>query len=463
MLRSRYRYGLIPLLLAMVGLVGSIAGCSGTGKVAPVVPTSPVSLYSLDDWTQFAHDASRSAVDSASTELTAASVAGLQMRWNYHSSDGIKASLLVSGQRVYAFGLGGYVRALDAATGKELWERQLGDGSQALAATPTLADGKLFIGTHAPMSVPPSSSAFYALDANTGSVLWSATVLGAFRSAPLVTQGLVVVGDAGGDPMECNHGGVYAFNESTGQTRWKWQLTSNVADGGSVWAPISFDGQHIIFGSAETCNDPSPLGNALIALNPDGSLAWSHQVENSISDDNFGGASLLVGGRVIAMSKDGYLYVVDRASGTLITRRQLNALDLYGGLSSPSIVGSTLLVGSGYLTDPYVNQVPGGRIYGLDATSLQEKWHIDTSNPVSGYAAISGGGVAFVDLDDHIDALNPTTGTILWSYKLSTYAYASPTVVPSGVYTADTNGNIYAFGLTGSTASASTLARQRNS
>lgn len=54
-------------------------------------------------------------------------------------------------------------------------------------------------------------------------------------------------------------------------------------------------------------------------------------------------------------------------------------------------------------------------------------------------------GLAFATLDDRIAAIDPASGTIVWSDALSSPAYASPAAVPSGLYVADDAGDVSAY------------------
>ena len=59
-------------------------------------------------------------------------------------------------------GVRGYVYALDAATGNELWSFATGD---VVVSVPTVADGVVYVGSN--------DNHLYALDADTGEKLWS--------------------------------------------------------------------------------------------------------------------------------------------------------------------------------------------------------------------------------------------------------------------------------------------------
>jgi outer membrane protein assembly factor BamB len=67
-----------------------------------------------------------------------------------------------------------------------------------------------------------------------------------------------------------------------------------------------------------------------------------------------------------------------------------------------------------------------------------------TPFPNWGYVAIAD-GIGFTTLGTHLAALDPDTGRVLWRAPLATDSYASPVVVPSGIYAVDYVGNAYAF------------------
>ena len=85
------------------------------------------------------------------------------------------------------------VLALDAASGAELWRRQL---RAPIRAAPTVIDGKVL--------VPTADSQLFALDAATGEVLWQhaglfeqAGILGG--ASPAAADGIVVAAYASGE------------------------------------------------------------------------------------------------------------------------------------------------------------------------------------------------------------------------------------------------------------------------
>lgn len=99
--------------------------------------------------------------------------------------------------------------ALDAETGAEKWS--LTRERDSFAATPTYADGTVYVGTN---DFDTGVGAVLAVDAETGAVRWEASGHGdASGSAPVVHGDLVIAGSHG-------HGWVAAYDRATGERRW---------------------------------------------------------------------------------------------------------------------------------------------------------------------------------------------------------------------------------------------------
>jgi outer membrane protein assembly factor BamB len=312
--------------------------------------------------------------------------------------------------------------------------------------TPTLADGILFVGVH---KVP---GAFLALNAATGALLWSTTLGGGDRSEPVVAGGSVFVGDADGDSPDCHQSGVHAFAETTGAPLWSWYVNSVPNDGGAQWSPISFDGSHLVFGTGNTCLHTPATSNAIVALDTSGNLVWDYNAATPTVDDDIGGGETIVDGYVVALDKNGILYCLSTA-GHLAWSKRIGFLGGYGGVATPATDGATIVVSAGYQSDPTMHAIPGGKLEAFDRSG-NAKWSVTTEHNIFGAAAISN-GVVLSPLDESLVALDLATGKTLWSYAMSSEAYASPAIVPSGIYAVDNSGDIYAFTLPAAGASSS--------
>lgn len=203
--------------------------------IAPIVTTS----QSLGpDWPQF-RGPNRDGAVAAFTE-PATWPDRLTQQWKVDVGEGHATPLLVGG-RIYMFSRQGnaeVMQALDAATGKTIWQTRyaapvsVNPAAQAHGpgpkATPTFADGRLFT-----LGMGGIVTAF---DAASGKQLWqkpagSTLPLYGTSASPLVDRGLTIV-HVGGD----KGGALTAFDAATGAVKWTW-----TGDGPSYASPIVAD------------------------------------------------------------------------------------------------------------------------------------------------------------------------------------------------------------------------------
>lgn len=162
----------------------------------------------------------------------------LTQRWKVEVGLGYSAPI-IAGDRVFAFSRqddNEVMRALDAATGKTIWEtkyaavykpnpaatRTHGTGPKS---TPTFADGRLYT-----LGMSGIVSAF---DAASGKLLWqkpSPPLEPLYHTAmsPVVDRGLVIV-HVGGH----GNGALTAFDARTGDVKWSWN-----GDGPAYGSPV---------------------------------------------------------------------------------------------------------------------------------------------------------------------------------------------------------------------------------
>jgi outer membrane protein assembly factor BamB len=219
----------------------------------------------------------------------------LTQRWKVPVGTGYATPIIV-GNRVYAFTRQGdneVMRALDAASGKVIWESTYaapfvqnsaaarhGPGPKS---TPSFANGRLFT-----MGISGMVTAF---DATTGKQLWqkpAPAVPQTYHTAqsPLVDRDVVII-HVGGQ----NQGALTAFDPATGAERWSW-----TGDGPAYASPIIAD----IGGTRQLITFSQ---KSLVGVDPaNGQLLWSVPFEsrsttNSITPIVYGGQTVIVSGQ----------------------------------------------------------------------------------------------------------------------------------------------------------------------
>jgi outer membrane protein assembly factor BamB len=151
-------------------------------------------------------------------------VRNTERRWSYSTGKIITSSAAVANGVVYLNTEDDTVYALQADTGKVLWSHVNLTGTAAPPASgldpdslpvyssPAVADGTVYVGSR--------DSIVYALWARDGSMRWSFLTKAGILSSPSIVDGVVYIGS--GD------GYIYAIWANSGRLRWKYQTRAAV-------------------------------------------------------------------------------------------------------------------------------------------------------------------------------------------------------------------------------------------
>lgn len=217
-----------------------VAAMFATASLTPTV--------SDDEWPSYGRDFTNQRY-SPLTQVNTANVATLTLAWKHDTKpapvppvDGLfkqeSSPIIVGGVLYYTFP-GPQVFAVDAATGKELWRfNTTGNSTLKLCCGPNnrgvaVSNGRVFVAT--------LDARVIALDAKTGQMAWQTRAADggrgySFTMAPLVADGKVIVGVAGGE-FEIR-GFVDAYDEKTGKRVWRFWTVPSPEEGG-WWGPFS--------------------------------------------------------------------------------------------------------------------------------------------------------------------------------------------------------------------------------
>lgn len=309
-------------------------------------------------------------------QINAGNVGELQPAWTFSlgADRGEEAAPLVVDGTMYVVGpYPNYVYALDATTGEMIWNYRpdTDSSSQGVACCDVVNrgaaydNGKIFFNTLDDYTI--------ALDAKTGKELWQIKLDSIDRGAtitmaPLVVRGKVLVGVSGGELGV--RGWLTALDENTGKIAWRAYSTGSDADvligpgfkpfyadlqgkdlgikswppdhwkigGGTTWGWIQYDPglNAIYYGTA----NPGPWNanqrpgdnhwtNTIFARNPDsGSAYWAYQTlpHDLFDHDEINESILLdlpINGQtrkvLVHVARSGIMYVMDRTNGEVLT------------------------------------------------------------------------------------------------------------------------------------------------
>ncbi|HEU5136179.1 MAG TPA: PQQ-binding-like beta-propeller repeat protein [Steroidobacteraceae bacterium] len=263
-----------PAVAAALALVAAAATAANQSPLNPE--------FDARNWASIGRTAGETHY-SPLTEINRETVGRLKLAWTLDLDVGNAQStpLAVDGVIYIAAGYS-MVYAVDAQTGKVLWQfdpgvtRVAGKKLRAGAGVRGLAysAARLFVGTH--------DGRLIALDAKKGTEVWSTPTLDASDStfisgAPRVFKGKVAIGfgDSGTTP-----GRISAFDVATGKQVWSW---STQGAGGAIWNAITYDpDNNRVYAGTGNARGPDAARNtfacSVVALNADtGQLDWQYQ------------------------------------------------------------------------------------------------------------------------------------------------------------------------------------------
>lgn len=328
---------------------------------------------------------------STMTQINPQNVKNLKLDWAYEigggNGAGQKTNPLYANGVLYGVTNWSIVYAVDAKTGKQLWQYDPVVDA-AMKAQPTqrlccgvnsrgiaLYEGKVFVAV--------LDGRLQALDANTGKMLWSSWAIPepkpgdpispySLTMAPRAANGKVFIGNAGAE-FPPFRGYLSAFDVNTGKELWKFYITPGdpakgfeqkaMADaaktwagkwweqggGGSMWDGMAYDpDEDLVYvgtGNGATWaadvrnggRQPQFLDNlyiaSIVAINAkNGQYKWHYQTTPGDQWDYDAIQHLLLAdirvnnrNRKVIMqaNKNGYFYVIDRTNGEFISASEM--------------------------------------------------------------------------------------------------------------------------------------------
>ena len=379
----------------------------------------------------------------------------------------VNRGFAVLGNRLFKLNIEDVLVALDAASGKTLWETEVGDHKKGFSGT----------------------------------------------LAPLIVKNKILVGTAGAEYGI--RGFVDAYSPETGERLWRfytvpnigepgaetWANNTNLHGGGSTWITGTYDPELNLTYWGTGNPGPSMDGDvrkgdnlytcSIVALDPDtGKLKWSFQFTPHDTHDWDAVADpvlidVTIGGRkvkaVVQANRNGYFYALDRTNGKFLFAKPYTIINWSTGIAAngkpmvvpgmepspegtkvcPSLGGAhnwsataySPLTGLYYFGSedgcqnfyknprPFVEgqmyQLSGqenirgqnnkGSFIAIDPATGEIRWRHEMVRRTNGGALATAGGLAFFgDADGYLIALDGRTGKVLWRFQTGSQIYAPP-------------------------------------
>jgi alcohol dehydrogenase (cytochrome c)/quinohemoprotein ethanol dehydrogenase len=364
-------------------------------------------------------------------QINTQSIGQLGLAWfaDFDTNRGQESTPIVVDGVIYVTTAWSKVKAYNGKTGQVLWEydpRVPGEWGvntccDVVNRGAAVWNGKVFIGT--------LDGRLIAIDAASGKPVWDVSTIDkskpySITGAPRVIKGKVLVGQAGAEFGV--RGYISAYDADTGKMLWRWYtVPGNPAEGfenkqmemaagtwkgewwktgggGTVWDAITYDPQtDLVFvgvgnGSPWPSEIRSPGGgdnlflSSIVALKADtGEYAWHYQTTPADSWDYTATqqimiADLQIAGRkrhvVMQAPKNGIFYVLDAASGELLSAKPFipinwaSGVDMKTGRPIENPAARYDKTGKGFILIPG----PGGA----------HSWHPMSFNPETGLVYI---------------------------------------------------------------------------
>jgi outer membrane protein assembly factor BamB len=382
--------------------------------VDPTVSSEPVRLpkpVSNHEWPQAGGEATHAMYHLAAGE-------NLSVAWKTSvgsGSDGdrkLLASPVVADGKIFAMDADAQVSALDAASGKILWQAETRPEDAEDAVQPggiAFSDGKIFVATGFGQAL--------ALDAGTGKELWRQAIPMPARSAPTVASGRVFV--------LTTENSTYALDANDGRRLWYHAgipETAALLGGGSA----AVDGGTLVV--------PYSSGELFALRTENGRVIWSDSLLAQRRSDTIStladirGQPVVDRGMVLAISNSGRMAAIDLRSGGRVWDSDL------GGVDTPWVAGDYVYVLTSNSevvclrrSDGRVRWVIGIGRY-IDPTATRLRPLIWTGPVLAGDRLLVGSA------NGEVLSLSPYTGDVLGHISVSGGVFIAPVVADRTVY-----------------------------
>ncbi len=211
---------------------------------------------------------------------------------------------------------------------------------------------------------------------------------------PTLANGIIYIG--------ANDGAVTAVRASDGSRLWQYRTS------GAVYAPLVING--VVYASDYLGNNVPAHMYALRASA--GKLLWSYTRNDFINDP------IVVDGVAYLASNDGLLAAVRAEDGTVLWRHDLK--------------------GQGVVIAEVINGVIYGEVFANQGPNHVDAWRASDGARLwqsSDHLAILDmiDGIVYASLDNNFEALQASTGAVLWRTKLDGSPFYAPFIVNNGV------------------------------
>jgi polyvinyl alcohol dehydrogenase (cytochrome) len=433
------------------------------------------------EWNGWGNSPSNSSSQSAAAAaMTVAQVKSLKLKWAFGFPDSFSAwsQPVVASERVFIGSQAGIFYSLAARSGCTYWQFKADAGVRSAASVVALDPGvQRRTGAKYGVLFGDMSGRVYALNANTGELLWKVRVeshpLARITGSPVAFAGRYFVPMSGVEEVDAGsacctfRGSLSALDVATGKILWKTHtiptepkllhVTSREGQeiwgpsGSAVWTPPLLDRKRalVYVGTSDSYTGPAVNSDAIIAFDMEtGAMRWSKQLT---PDDvlirgcerqdearchfeggpnyDIGSPPMMVTAKgkdlIVVGQKSGVAYALDPdRDGAIVWRYRAGE----GGINGGIVWGSAALGTTAYFPVSDITSARQGGLHAVDVTTGTRVWVALPPTPLCGEvrygcsAAQPVGigvfpGVLFAgSVDGGFRAYSSDNGALLWQY-----------------------------------------------
>jgi len=271
--------------------------------------------------------------------------------------------------------------------------------TEGIMAAPVVCEGIIVVGT--------VRGNLYGIK-DDGTLKWKIVTENSIEAPALIVDGVVYVGNL--------DGALYAVDLHTGAIKWTY-LTDNQIMGSPTYFSKGKD-KVIMVGSYDYY---------LHGVDPaTGKGLWKYETYNFIN-----GACALYSGMAVFGGCDGYIHLVD-----VLTGKARSSMEISTYVASSACIDGDLAFVGDY----------DGRFSAVDLLNQKVSWTFENKQanlPFIGSPALIGDLVYIGNRDKYVYCLNKKSGELVWKYNTGGRVDASPVVVGNRLLTATMRGDLF--------------------
>ena len=321
-----------------------------------------------------------------------------KVKWKFQAGDRIRSTPIIVNNIVYFGTADTFFYALNAETGEVIWKYKTPGEIPGCAA---YGDGVIFFMT---------SSKVFALNALTGEKKWKSDYVGSISTDPVIYNGVVYFGSF--EEREPPIGILFAFDLKTGKEIWKENF-----DTGVYSTPVISENMIFFNGGTKICAYDLVSHQKI----------WDVEIRHFFSS-----MPCIVNENIYISTEKSWIYSVNIKTGLINWESHFS--ESYFAMTPFSTNGDLLIFGSCY-----------GGLFAMNPTTGQLVYEVLKEKKIQSTPVIADGMAYFGSNDKKMNCVDLKSGTLLWEFDAEGMVWGTPIISDGVLYFGDMKGVFYAL------------------